>query len=233
MTHDYKRHGTVDLFAALNVGTGEVIYGTRNKPHPIKGCPCLLQADRPRRPESRPRHPRGVGQPERPQRRARRDELGSLIRNVRAGICTSRRHRASWLNLIERWFKELTDPEAPSWCVLERQGTSHRGDRALGSSLERRPPSRSSGTSRLRRSSPESDEDDRPLPKSNPARATNWHNTELLASDVTVNISKASDTLVKNSLFPTSETYIDIPIRQYASVAKRHHLSLFAHESRS
>jgi transposase len=31
MTHDYKRHGTVDLFAALNVGTGEVIYGTRNK----------------------------------------------------------------------------------------------------------------------------------------------------------------------------------------------------------
>src|SRR5437899_2048073 len=25
MTHDYKRHGTVDLFAALNVATGEVL----------------------------------------------------------------------------------------------------------------------------------------------------------------------------------------------------------------
>jgi hypothetical protein len=24
MTHDYKRNGTIDLFAALNVGTGEV-----------------------------------------------------------------------------------------------------------------------------------------------------------------------------------------------------------------
>jgi hypothetical protein len=25
MTHDYRRHGTTDLFAALNVATGEVI----------------------------------------------------------------------------------------------------------------------------------------------------------------------------------------------------------------
>ena len=31
MTHDYKRNGTVDLFAALNIGTGEVIYGTRKQ----------------------------------------------------------------------------------------------------------------------------------------------------------------------------------------------------------
>jgi hypothetical protein len=29
MTHDYKRNGTTDLFAALNVGTGEVIHQTR------------------------------------------------------------------------------------------------------------------------------------------------------------------------------------------------------------
>lgn len=29
MTHDYKRHGTTDLFAAMNVGTGEVLYDTR------------------------------------------------------------------------------------------------------------------------------------------------------------------------------------------------------------
>jgi transposase len=31
MTHDYKRNGTTDLFAALNVATGEVIYDTRKK----------------------------------------------------------------------------------------------------------------------------------------------------------------------------------------------------------
>src|SRR5271170_5718970 len=29
MTHDYKRHGTIDLFAAMNVKTGEVLYDTR------------------------------------------------------------------------------------------------------------------------------------------------------------------------------------------------------------
>jgi transposase len=31
MTHDYKRHGTVDLFAALNVGTGAVLHRTRKR----------------------------------------------------------------------------------------------------------------------------------------------------------------------------------------------------------
>jgi hypothetical protein len=57
--------------------------------------------------------------------------------------------------------------------------------------------------------------------------ARNWHATELLASDVTVNINKASDEFVKESLFPTTLPYIDIPIRTYASLAKRHRLSLF------
>jgi hypothetical protein len=28
MTHDYKRHGTTDLFATMNVATGVVIYDT-------------------------------------------------------------------------------------------------------------------------------------------------------------------------------------------------------------
>lgn len=31
MTHDYKRNGTTDLFAAMNVGTGEVLYDTRRR----------------------------------------------------------------------------------------------------------------------------------------------------------------------------------------------------------
>jgi hypothetical protein len=29
MTHDYRRNGTTDLFAALNIATGEVLYGTK------------------------------------------------------------------------------------------------------------------------------------------------------------------------------------------------------------
>lgn len=28
MTHDYRRHGTVDLFAAMNLATGEVLHDT-------------------------------------------------------------------------------------------------------------------------------------------------------------------------------------------------------------
>ena len=31
VTHDYKRHGTTDLFAAMNVATGEVIYDTKKR----------------------------------------------------------------------------------------------------------------------------------------------------------------------------------------------------------
>ena len=29
MTHDYKRNGAVDLFAAMNLATGEVLHDTR------------------------------------------------------------------------------------------------------------------------------------------------------------------------------------------------------------
>jgi transposase len=35
MTHDYKRHGTTDLFAAMNVATGEILYDTK-KSHSAK-----------------------------------------------------------------------------------------------------------------------------------------------------------------------------------------------------
>ena len=31
LTHDYKRNGTIDLFAALNVATGEVLTQTRKR----------------------------------------------------------------------------------------------------------------------------------------------------------------------------------------------------------
>ena len=65
MTHDYKRHGTTDLFAAMNVATGEVLYDTKNAPHRQRRA-GLLQAHRPPRAEG-PRHPRRARQPLRPQ----------------------------------------------------------------------------------------------------------------------------------------------------------------------
>ena len=44
MTHDYKRNGTIDLFAALNVATGEVMTECATAT-PAPTC-CVLQADR-------------------------------------------------------------------------------------------------------------------------------------------------------------------------------------------
>ena len=61
LTHDYKRHGTTDLFAAMNVTTGEVLYDTK-KSHKATDVLGLLQADRPSGAE-RPRDPRGARQP--------------------------------------------------------------------------------------------------------------------------------------------------------------------------
>ena len=61
MTHDYKRHGTVDLFAALDIATGEVITDYRKR-HSASRRLGLLQEDRPSSPQAL-RRPRRLGQP--------------------------------------------------------------------------------------------------------------------------------------------------------------------------
>ena len=40
MTHDYRRNGTIDLFAAMNVATGEVLTDLRKVPH-LPGADAL------------------------------------------------------------------------------------------------------------------------------------------------------------------------------------------------
>ena len=47
MTHDYTRHGTVTLFAALSVLHGTLIARTETQPHPRRVA-ALPEADRPR-----------------------------------------------------------------------------------------------------------------------------------------------------------------------------------------
>jgi transposase len=105
MTHDYKRNGTVDLFAALNVGTGEVIHACRKR-HTAADVLAffkLIDAN------------------------VHRDlDIHVVLDNLSAHkapqvadwLAHPRRKRwhlhftptsSSWLNLIERWFKELTD----------------------------------------------------------------------------------------------------------------------------
>ena len=105
MTHDYKRHGTTDLFAALNLATGEVHTDFRRSHAGADVLAFLKQIDK----------------------LVPRDQQVHVILDnlsahkgpeVREWLAKPRQRRwqlhfiptsSSWLNLIERWFKELTD----------------------------------------------------------------------------------------------------------------------------
>jgi transposase len=105
MTHDYKRNGTTDLFAALNVATGEVLTDCRRRHTHEDFLAFLKLIDR--------EVPRDL-------------DVHLVLDNlsvhkhaeVKTWLANPRRKRfhvhftptsASWLNLVERWFKELTD----------------------------------------------------------------------------------------------------------------------------
>ena len=105
MTHDYRRNGTTDLFAALNVASGEVLYDCRasHKGRDVLAFFKLIDLHV-----------------------ARDLEVHVILDNLSAHMGPDvtrwldhpKRRRwhlhftptsSSWLNLVERWFKELTD----------------------------------------------------------------------------------------------------------------------------
>lgn len=105
MTHDYRRNGTTDLFAALNVATGEVLADYRKRHTGADVLSFFKQVDATVEP--------GL-------------EIHMVLDNlsahkgpeVTAWLADPKRARwhlhytptaSSWLNLVERWFKELTD----------------------------------------------------------------------------------------------------------------------------
>src|SRR5665213_1359979 len=105
MTHDYKRNGTTDLFAAMNVATGEVLYDCR-KSHTSKDVLAFFKLI--------------------DLHVARDLDIHVVLDNlsahmgpeVRTWLDHPKRTRwhlhftptsSSWTNLVERWFKELTD----------------------------------------------------------------------------------------------------------------------------
>jgi len=105
MTHDYRRNGTVDLFAALNVGTGEVLHQTRKRHTANDVVAFFKQIDR-----HVPRHL----------------EIHVVLDNLSAHrappVATWLQHpqrarwhlhftptSSSWLNLVEGWFAQLTN----------------------------------------------------------------------------------------------------------------------------
>ncbi len=105
MTHDYKRHGTIDLFAALNLATGEVIADYRDQHTSADVLAFFKKIDR---------------------TVPRRLDIHVVLDNLSAHkgpevaewLARPRQARwhlhftptsSSWLNLVERFFKDLTD----------------------------------------------------------------------------------------------------------------------------
>ncbi len=105
MTHDYKRNGTTDLFAALNVATGEVITECRPRHTAADVLAFFKRVDK--------TVPRGL------QIHVVLDNLSAhKAPEVTEWLAKPRQRRwhlhftptsSSWLNLVERWFKELTE----------------------------------------------------------------------------------------------------------------------------
>jgi transposase len=105
MTHDYKRHGTIDLFAAMNVAPGEVLTDLRKGHTGADVLRLFKQIDA--------SVPRGLDV------HVVLDNLSAhSTPQIKAWLAHKNRRRwrlhptptsSSWLNLVERWFKELTD----------------------------------------------------------------------------------------------------------------------------
>ena len=105
MTSDYKRHGTTDLFAAMNVATGEVLYDCRRRHTGADVLAFFKLID--------------VHVPRDLEVHVVLDNLSAHMGpEVTRWLDHPKRARwhlhftptsSSWLNLIERWFKELTD----------------------------------------------------------------------------------------------------------------------------
>lgn len=103
MTHDYKRHGTTTLFAALNVLTGIVIGRCLPRHRNTEFLKFLRVIDR--------EVPQGL------QIHMICDNYGTHKHpNVTAWLAKHPRFRlhfiptsSSWLNMVERWFRDLTE----------------------------------------------------------------------------------------------------------------------------
>lgn len=121
-THDYKRHGVTDLFAALNVATGQVLHQTRPKHRAIEFRQFLDTIDA------------NVA-----------DDLAvHVVLDNASTHKTPAIHKwllahprftfhftptsSSWLNLVERWFAELTRKKL--------QRSAHRSIKELTADLD-------------------------------------------------------------------------------------------------
>jgi transposase len=105
LTHDYKRHGTTDLFAALNIASGEVLHDFRESHAGADVLAFFKRIDK--------TVPRALDV------HVVLDNLSAhKAPEVQAWLAKPRQKRwhlhftptsSSWLNLVEHWFRELTE----------------------------------------------------------------------------------------------------------------------------
>ena len=120
-THDYKRHGTSSLYAALDISTGNVIGKLHDRHRAIEFKQFLQTLDR-EVPTELDVHVI-LDNSSTHKTPAIRKWLTAHPRFVLHFTPTS----SSWLNLVERWFAELTNKKL-------RRGT-HRSTRALNNDI--------------------------------------------------------------------------------------------------
>lgn len=102
-THDYKRHGTTSLFAALDVATGKVIGQLKRRHRSVEFLQFLKAID--------------AAVPSGQDIHLIMDNYGThKTQAVRAWLSTRPRYHvhftptsASWLNLVERFFSQISE----------------------------------------------------------------------------------------------------------------------------
>lgn len=137
MTYACKRNGITDLFVAMNVATGEVIYDTKPR-HSAKEVLAFFKSINVHVPEHLEVHV----------------VLDNLSANKAPPVANWLAHPKRvrwhlhftttssswwwwwWLNLVECWFSLLTARRLKTRCVHQRR-RAYRSDRALGRTLER------------------------------------------------------------------------------------------------
>jgi hypothetical protein len=123
MTHDSKRNGTVDLFAALNIATGEVLTHCQQAHTASDVLRFFKQLDA--------TVPRGL---------AVHVVLDNLSAHSAPEITTWLSHRdRQFLAESGRALVQGTDRQAATPWTVHQRGRPHRGHHRLGRRLERRP----------------------------------------------------------------------------------------------
>jgi transposase len=151
MAHDYKRNGSTDLFAAMNLATGQVLIHYY-KGHTAKDVLAFFKKMDASVPKGLAVHvvPDNLSAHKAP-------EITKWLghRDRRRWHLYFTPTSSSWVNLIERWFKELTtdayasesSPTCPNSSRPSRPG-AHTGTTTPNRSSGTPPPSRSSSKSR-------------------------------------------------------------------------------------